>query len=85
MFQSRESLTPDASGKRQVWLIIAVYRWLGPLLGSGKDSTWLDHSTKAQERMDMRIAWGNWMRTIHRQPMPNWSICLLHPEDCNLR
>jgi len=84
MFQSRESLTPDASGKRQVWLIIAVYRWLGPLLDGGKDSTWLDHSTKAQERMDMRIAWANWMRTI-RQPMPNWSICLLHPEDCNLR
>lgn len=85
MFQSRESLTPDASGKRQVWLIIVVYRWLGPLLGTGKDSTWLDHSTKAQERTDMRIAWDNWIRTIHRQPMPNWSICLLHPKDCNLR
>lgn len=85
MFQSREGLTPDASGKRQVWLIIVVYRWLGPLLSKGKDSTWLDHSTKAQERTDMRIAWDNWIRTIHRQPMPNWSICLLHPEDCNLR
>jgi hypothetical protein len=85
MFQSRESLTPDASGKRQVWLIIVTYRWLGPLLSKGKDSTWLDHSIKAQERTDMRIAWDNWMRTTRRQPMPNWSICLLHPEDCNLR
>jgi hypothetical protein len=85
MFQSRESLTPDASGKRQVWLIIVTYRWLGPLLSKGKDSTWLDHSIKAQERTDMRIAWDNWIRAIRRQPMPNWSICLLHPEDCNLR
>jgi hypothetical protein len=85
MFQSRESLTPDASGKRQVWLIIVAYRWLGPLLSTGKDSVWLDHSTKAEERTNMRIAWDNWTRTTRRQPMPNWSICLLHPEDCNLR
>lgn len=85
MFQSRESLTPDASGKRQVWLIIVAYRWLGPLLSSGKDAAWLDHSVKAPERTEMRIAWDNWINTIRRQPMPNWSICLLHPEDCNLR
>ena len=85
MFQSRESLTPDASGKRQVWLIIVAYRWLGSLLSKGKDSTWLNHSVKAPERTDMRKAWDNWTRATRRQPMPNWSICLLHPEDCNLR
>jgi len=31
MFQTRESLLPDISGRRQIWLILAIYRWLGPL------------------------------------------------------
>ena len=86
MFQARESLTADASGKRQVWLIIVVYRWLGPLLTQGKDSTWLDHSVNTRERAEMRTSWDKWTRTYRgRQCMPNWSICLLHPDDCNLR
>ena len=86
MFQARESLSPDASGKRQVWLLIVSYRWLGPLLSKGKDSTWLDHSVDCHERMEMRQAWENWNKTFRgRQCMPNWEICLLHPEDCNLR
>ena len=86
MFQARESLAPDASGKRQVWLIFVVYRWLGPLLQSGKDSTWLDHAVNTHERIDMRNAWEQWSRLNRDRPcMPNWSICLLHPEDCNLR
>lgn len=86
MFQSRESLTADASGKRQVWLIVVVYRWLGALLSSGRDSTWLDHTVNAQERTEMKSSWDQWNRTYRGvQCMPNWSICLLHPEDCNLR
>lgn len=32
MFQTRESLLPDVSGRRQIWLIVAIYRWLGPLI-----------------------------------------------------
>ena len=31
MFQARESLAPDASGRRQVWLLLVLYRWLGGL------------------------------------------------------
>jgi hypothetical protein len=86
MFQARESLSPDASGKRQVWLLIVSYRWLGPLLTQGKDSIWLDHSVDCHERVEMREAWENWDKTFRgRQCMPNWEICLLHPEDCNLR
>lgn len=86
MFQARESLAPDASGKRQVWLIIVAYRWLGPLLSKGKDSIWLDHAVDCHERAEMREAWQNWDKTFQgRQCMPNWDICLLHPEDSNLR
>lgn len=32
MFQTRESLLPDISGRRQIWLMVASYRWLGPLI-----------------------------------------------------
>lgn len=31
MFQTRESLKPDASGRRQVWLVLAVWRAVGNL------------------------------------------------------
>ncbi|EXJ55562.1 hypothetical protein A1O7_08490 [Cladophialophora yegresii CBS 114405] len=87
MFQARESLSPDASGRRQVWLIIVVYRWLGPLLSDGRDSTWTNHAIDHQERKDMRTKWAEWERANRagRQCMPNWDICLLHPEDSNLR
>ncbi|KAI1610712.1 hypothetical protein EDD36DRAFT_301194 [Exophiala viscosa] len=87
MFQSRESLSPDASGRRQVWLIIAVYRWLGPLLTAGHESTWTNHAVDHKERKEMRERWAAWERSNKsvRQCMPNWSICLLHPEDSNLR
>lgn len=87
MFQTRESLSPDASGRRQVWLIIVIYRWLGPLLTAGRESTWIDHAVDHKERKDMRERWAEWERAnkAGRQCMPNWSICLLHPEDSNLR
>lgn len=87
MFQARESLSPDASGRRQVWLIIVVYRWLGPLLSAGRDMTWTNHAINHQERKDMRTRWTEWERANRsgRQCMPNWDICLLHPEDSNLR
>lgn len=87
MFQSRESLFPDASGRHQVWLIIAVYRWLGPLLTNIRDSTWTSHAVDHNERKEMRSKWEDWERASRsqRECMPNWSICLLHPEDSNLR
>ena len=87
MFQSRESLSPDASGRRQVWLIIAIYRWLGPLLTTGHESTWANHAVDHKERKEMRERWAAWEKSNKtvRQCMPNWSICLLHPEDSNLR
>ncbi|RMD44983.1 hypothetical protein DV735_g104, partial [Chaetothyriales sp. CBS 134920] len=44
MFQTRESLTPDASGRRQIWLIIVIYRWLGPLLTDQRVQSWNDHA-----------------------------------------
>lgn len=86
MFQARESLAPDASGKRQVWLFIVIYRWLGPLLTAKKDAKWLDHTVDHWERGEMREAWDNWDRGQRaRHCLPNWNICLLDPEDCNLR
>ncbi|KIX00006.1 uncharacterized protein Z518_10933 [Rhinocladiella mackenziei CBS 650.93] len=87
MFQARESLSPDISGRRQVWLIIVAYRWLGPLLTAGRDSTWSDHAVDHKERKEMRGKWAEWERANRtgRPCMPNWSICLLHPEDSNLR
>jgi hypothetical protein len=87
MFQARESLSPDASGRRQVWLIIVVYRWLGPLLSAGRDPAWTNHAIDHQERRDMREKWAEWERVNRtgRQCTPNWDICLLHPEDSNLR
>ena len=36
MFQTRESLLPDVSGRKQIWLILAVYRWLGSLVVAKK-------------------------------------------------
>ena len=87
MFQARESLSPDASGRRQVWLIIVIYRWLGPLLTVGRDSTWTNHAIDHQERKDMRTKWADWEKSNRtgRQCMPNWDICLLHADDSNLR
>lgn len=86
MFQSRESLAPDASGRRQIWLIIVVYRWLGPLLAEGRDRNWTAHASTHQERLDMQGSWGEWDRSSRGQScMPNWSICALHPDDSNLR
>jgi hypothetical protein len=86
MFQTRESLSPDASGRRQIWLIIVVYRWLGPLLSDGRDATWNDHSVDHKERKEMRGKWSDWEKASRagRQCMPNWSICLLHPGDSHL-
>ena len=85
MFQSRESLAADSSGKRQVWLIISVYRWLGPLLTAERDSSWTEHSVDTHERAQMRQAWAQWEKSDrNRQFIPNWSICLLHPDDCRL-
>jgi hypothetical protein len=86
MFQTRESLAPDASGRRQIWLIIVVYRWLGPLLSAGRDSIWREHSSDHKERLDMKRKWTDWERGSRgQQCMPNWSISLLHPDDSNLR
>ena len=86
MFQSRESLAPDISGRRQIWLIIVVYRWLGPLLSEGRDRTWSDHATNHQSRMEMQQKWAMWDKETRGQScMPNWSICSLHPDDSNLR
>jgi hypothetical protein len=107
MFQTRESLLPDASGRRQIWLILAVYRWLGSLvvacvrpddgmngevgevgvaIAKGpEDKSWTDHTVDAAEMVEMRVKWRTWLRDYGRKCMPDWSICLLHPEDCNLR
>lgn len=86
MFQSRESLAPDASGRRQIWLIIVVYRWLGPLLTEGRDRLWSDHATNYPERVEMQRRWAVWDKDTRGQAcMPNWSICTLHPNDSNLR
>ena len=86
MFQARESLTPDGSGRRQVWLIMVIYRWLGPLQSVGSDRIWRDHASTYKTRIQMKKKWTEWDRTHPgQQCMPNWSICLLHPEDCNLR
>ncbi|KAJ9602683.1 hypothetical protein H2200_012877 [Cladophialophora chaetospira] len=87
MFQARESLSPDASGRRQVWLIIVVFRWLGPLLTDDRTAAWTDHAIDHQERKAMRTKWAEWEKANRagRQCMPNWDICLLHPEDSNLR
>ena len=86
MFQSRESLSPDASGRRQIWLIIVVYRWLGPLLTEGRDKVWSDHATEYSERVAMQRSWTTWDKETRGQAcMPNWSICALHPDDSNLR
>lgn len=84
MFQARESPQPDASGRRPVWLIISVYRWLGPLLSADIDSSWRDHTVDQGDRTVMRKSWDQWSRN-NRLPMPNWTICLWHPDDCSLR
>lgn len=85
MFQARESLAPDSSGRRQIWLIMAIYRWLGPLQSTNRDLAWTGHAVSHTTRTEMRQNWealGKANRS--RRPMPNWSICLLHPEDCNV-
>lgn len=85
MFQARESMTPDASGRRQIWLIVVVYRWLGPLLSAGRDKNWKEHSSDHKERAEMKRKWLDWRSNGGQQCMPNWSISLLHPDDSNLR
>ncbi len=109
MFQTRESLLPDVSGRRQVWLILGVYRWLGPLVvkkstvvadvdGECADAgsvlvkakaqerrMWVGHTVDAAEMVEMRVKWKAWLRDYGRKCMPDWSICHLHPEDCDLR
>lgn len=85
MFQARESLAPDASGRRQVWLILAIYRWLGPLQTANRDTSWLSHSIPHATRTDMRKKWETLEKSTRRKPMPNWSICLLNPEDPGVR
>ncbi|KAK5103511.1 hypothetical protein LTS08_002926 [Lithohypha guttulata] len=86
MFQSRESLSPDASGRRQIWLILAIYRWLGPLQSENRDGHWLGHSVPHLARTEMRQKWeASEKARGNRKPMPNWSICLLHPEDPSVR
>ena len=87
MFQSRESLSPDASGRRQIWLIIVVYRWLGPLLTDvtdGRSPVWNSHATTHKGRLEMQQHWTAWEKS-NLIPKPNWSICTLHPDDSNLR
>ena len=85
MFQTRESLAPDASGRRQIWLIIVIYRWLGPLLSEDRDAKWREHSVDHKERLEMKRKWTEWKSSGTQQCMPNWSISLLHPDDSNLR
>lgn len=85
MFQARESLAPDSSGRKQVWLILAIYRWLGPLQSTGPDPLWRSHSVNHNDRLQMRQKWDALEKTRSRKPMPNWSICLLHPEDSTVR
>lgn len=85
MFQARESLAPDGSGRRQTWLILSIYRWLGPLQSSGPDTLWRQHTVNHSERLKMRKNWEMLEKSIDRKPMPNWSICLLHPEDSTVR
>lgn len=85
MFQARESLAPDNSGRKQVWLILAIYRWLGPLQSAGPDPLWRSHSVNHNDRLQMRQKWDALEKTRSRKPMPNWSICLLHPEDSTVR
>ena len=86
MWQARESLTPDASGRRQVWLIMSIYRWLGPLQSDVRDSMWYSHTHTHAARSDMRQKWETLEKTRRgNKPMPDWSICLLNPEDCNVR
>jgi hypothetical protein len=110
MFQTRESLLPDVTGRRQIWLIVGVYRWLGSLvldkgtvgdgvcvedaekveeglrIAKGQESRlWLDHTVDAAEMVEMRGKWKTWLSHYGRKVMPDWSICSLHPDDCNLK
>lgn len=86
MFQARESLAPDASGKRQVWLIFCIYRWLGALQNADGGRQWQYHIVDHNRRIEMRASWDKLEKQQrNRKPMPNWSICLLNPEDCNVR
>jgi hypothetical protein len=107
MFQTRESLLPDISGRRQIWLILGIYRWLGPLIveketieekanaeraetifaiaRAQEGRLLVDHTVDAAQMVEMRVNWKTWLRDHGRKCMPDWSICRLHPEDCNLR
>lgn len=85
MFQAKESLAPDSSGRRQIWLILAIYRWLGPLQSAGSNALWRSHSVNHADRLQMRQKWEAMEKSRTRKPMPNWSICLLHPEDSTVR
>jgi hypothetical protein len=56
-----------------------------PAAKAYKDRMWVDHTVDAAEMVEMRIKWMTWLRDHGRKCMPDWSICQLHPEDCNLR
>lgn len=83
---SQGSLFPDASGRHQAWLIVAVYRWLRPLLTAVCDSTWNGYTGDHNEGKEMHSKWGDCERAsrAQRECMSNWGICLLHPKDSNL-
>ena len=49
------------------------------------DKSWREHTVNAAEMVEMRANWRTWVKAYGRKCMPDWSICLLHPEDCNLR
>lgn len=48
MFQTRESLLPDVSGRRQTWLLLGIYRWLGSLLPLVVETPKVDSDTKTE-------------------------------------
>lgn len=85
MFQSRESLLPDVSGRRQIWLILGIYRWLGPLLCEPHsidfDGYGCTEHAEATLSMPKRDSHGLWVRhTVDAAEMVemrfNWKIWL---------
>lgn len=72
MFQARESLAHDSSGCRHIWLIIAIYRWLGPLQSTNRDSVWTGHAMSHTTRTETRQKWEALEKTNRsRKSMPN--------------
>jgi hypothetical protein len=60
MFQTRQSLLPDVSGRTQIWLILGVYRWLGPLVEHHEavieGEALPDHAGYEDERPDSKLS-----------------------------